>query len=153
MVRSRQPNAILFSRAASTGTGSASNFTRRKYKQFLLLRCDAALVGDDKVHLPGLATVEHIFPNNPGARSEWVRIFRGDGSGMLRQTLGNLTLLTGAEQNEAKNADFGTKRVVFGRSEFALTRQLGKLDSWPPDAIRKRSGELADLLMTAWRLA
>lgn len=132
---------------------AGSNFTRRRYKQLLLMRADAALQGDEALHVPARPTVEHIYPANPTSNSRWMKDFRGGGAATLRQRLGNLTLLTTAEQNEAANKDFDAKRKVYGRSVFALSRDLERHDTWVPKLIEDRTNELVDLLMRSWRLA
>ena len=71
-----------------------ANFTKRKYKQFVLLRIDAAMRGgDNPLPLPN-GTIEHIYPARPAESSRWRTDFRGSEAAVLRQTIGNVTLLT-----------------------------------------------------------
>lgn len=130
-----------------------ANFTKRKYKQFLLLRIDAAMRGaDDPLPLPN-GTIEHIYPARPAESSRWRIDFKGSEAPVLRQTIGNVTLLTIAEQDKAKNKDYGQKRPVYADSGFLITRELAKADEWTPAAVRARSIVLVDRAMQAWGLA
>ena len=128
------------------------NFIRRKYKQFLLLRIDAAMRGDGEALPPPIGTIEHIFPNRPAANSRWQRDFKGKEAQVLRQMLGNLTLLTTAEQDIVKNSDFSEKRKTYGQSLFRVTRRLDEHDGWTPADVEARTEALVDLIMREWRM-
>jgi len=128
------------------------NFIRRKYKQFLLLRIDAAMRGDGEALPPPIGTIEHIYPNRPAADSRWQRDFKGPRASVLRQMLGNLTLLTMAEQDVVKNADFDEKRKTYRRSQFHTTRRLDEHDGWTPADVEARTEALVDLILAEWRM-
>jgi hypothetical protein len=119
------------------------NMARRPYKLFLLLRMNSIYEGDGAVTVTPEATMEHIFPQRPGAASGWARDYGqgGDDTG-LKHMLGNLTLLTEREQNRAANRDFEFKRAVYAQSAFALSRQLASRAAWRPEDIRARTDEL-----------
>ncbi len=129
------------------------NFIRRKYKQFLLLRIDAALRSDGEGLPPPVGTIEHIFPNRPAADSSWQRDFKGKEASVLRQMLGNLTLLTTAEQDIVKNSDFAEKRNTYRQSLFRITRRLDDRDGWTPADVKARTDALVDLILGEWRMA
>ena len=57
---------------------------------------------------PKVISIEHVFPRNPAEGSEWERMFpEGE---KYTNTLGNLTLLSGAKNRYAQNFTF-TKKV------------------------------------------
>lgn len=126
------------------------NFTKRRYKLFLLLRVDAELRGDAEPLTPPVGTVEHIFPGRPQDGSRWKVDFKGQQAGVLRQTLGNLTLLTIEEQNIVKNMDFAHKRPVYATSGFKVTRVLADHQAWTPRDVTARTEALVDIAMRAW---
>ena len=132
----------------------APRFTKqRRYKNFLLLRANAAMEGDDRVTLLPDATVEHVFPKRPGTGSQWLRDFNSPAAVELRHGLGNLALLNGADQNHAKNSDFAAKRLVFAGSEFVMTRLLSEASAWTPGDVRRRTEALIAILLKSWGLA
>lgn len=133
---------------------SASNFWRKRYKPFLLLRINAAIEGDDQVRLAPEATIEHVYPQNPDHSSQWTTDFRGAAeASRFRNLLGNLTLLTVDEQNEARNHDFVVKRPVLAASTFALSRRLGSCSTWRPDDVGRSTDEMIELLLQSWGIA
>jgi hypothetical protein len=141
-------------RAAVRAILTGPNLARRPYKLFLLLRLDAIYDGDDAVTLTPEATMEHIFPQRPAAASQWAENYRQTpDAAALRHMLGNLTLLTEAEQNLAGNRDFHIKRSVFAGSAFTLTRRLATATEWRAEEIRARTEALADDFIAALGLA
>lgn len=131
---------------------ASPNFTNRRYRLFLLLRINAALDGDMGKRSLAEATLEHIFPVRPPAKSRWHTDFKSKDASRYRNMLGNLTLLTEAEQNLAKNHDFAAKRGVFAESEFSLSRRLAEYQAWRPQDIERATSEMTDILMRSWGL-
>lgn len=135
-------------------TLSNSNIMRRRYKQFLMLRLNAAIEGDGAVATVPTATIEHVYPKNPDQASQWMVDFASQSdAGRLVDQLGNLTLLTAAEQHMAQNHDFVFKRRVFQDSVFKMSQVAGESFSWRPVDVRARTRELVALLMRSWGLA
>ncbi|MEZ5816513.1 MAG: DUF262 domain-containing HNH endonuclease family protein [Hyphomicrobiaceae bacterium] len=135
-------------REAARTVLTGNNLARRPYKLFLLLRLNAIYDGDAAVSVSPEATMEHVFPQRPAAMSQWTKDFRPATDSGLRHTLGNLTLLTEAEQNRAGNLDFGIKRDVYAASAFALTRRVAERTTWNAADIRNRTNELVRDLFT-----
>jgi hypothetical protein len=137
-------------RAAVRAILTGPNLARRPYKLFLLLRLDAIYDGDAAVTITPEATMEHIFPQRPAAASRWAEAYRQTpDAAALRHMLGNLTLLTEAEQNLAGNRDFHIKRAVFAGSAFTLTRRIATATEWRAEEIRARTEALADDFLEA----
>jgi hypothetical protein len=134
-------------------TLASPTFIRRRYKQFLLLRANGALEGDQRALALPDATVEHILPVRPRTNSQWLRDFSADDIASLRQSLGNLALLTKDEQGRADNKDFWLKRAVYANATFALTRRIADQTSWRPVDVRRQTQSVIDLLMKSWGLA
>lgn len=133
---------------------SAPNFTRRRYRMFLLLRINATLEASDAIAQLPEATIEHVFPRSPAKSSKWIGDFgQGKQSKRLRDELGNLTLLTEAEQTKTQNYDFTIKRAVLATSTFALSRNLAEQALWGPDEIRANTQRRIDLLFRDWGIA
>ncbi len=60
---------------------------------------------------PKSINIEHIYPQNPELGSEWATMFK-NGEKYLN-TLGNLTLLSGAKNRYAQNFTFGEKINIY----------------------------------------
>lgn len=121
------------------------NLARRPYRLFLLLRLNSIYEGNDAVTVTPEATMEHILPQRPASASMWTSDFGETTETLaLKHVLGNLTLLTEAEQNRAGNRDFAIKRGIYEESAFALSRRLASQRSWRTDDIRARTAELVE---------
>lgn len=93
-------------------------------------------------------TLEHIAPQKldaPGWNS-----FGDDDSG-LRHSLGNLTLLSGADNGAAGRASFDEKRRILLSSPYELNRAIARdHTSWGPLEIEERSRTLIDFIIRIW---
>ncbi len=114
--------------------------------QMLLLGIEKALDRDTGSIVTD-ATVEHIWPQSPDPA--WGTKIPAIDVGMLNQ-LGNLTLLAGRANSEARNAPFDVKLDVYRKSKYMLTRELVRYEQWTADSIRRRSHELAEHAIRIW---
>jgi hypothetical protein len=92
--------------------------------------------------------LEHVLPRN--ARPEEWPFFSGVDPGDWSQRLGNLTLLQKSRNTRLGNKPFEAKRAVLAASELCLTRSIGEVTDWAPEAIEARQARLADLAVTVW---
>ena len=121
---------------------------------------------DEATSLPDDLTIEHVLPDSwmehwplpDGARapadlrtgmteSQLTYIASRE---MLKHTLGNLTLLTGARNPALSNMDFETKRPALSRSLLRLNHEIADCSAWTEDGIRNRAIRLADLACKIW---
>ena len=75
--------------------------------------------------------IEHIYPQSPSPPDPLLD--------PLKNTLGNLTALDQDEGGIAGNKEFREKTPIYARSEFKITKPLGRLRRWNPDAVAKRA--------------
>lgn len=130
---------------------SGRSLQPRRWRSTVLRRIDAALLGDlaPVDFLDG--NIEHILPKNPPAGSPWLVSFpreaeRADHVDML----GNLALLSHADNGAVRNGDFELKRRVLAASEFALAREAGARGAWNAAMIRQRTSHLIKVLERSW---
>jgi hypothetical protein len=125
---------------------------RRRYLRHLLLRLNALMLHPDLPPLfPGDATLEHVLPQRPSARSEWLRLFPDASSRRpLCELLGNYALLTGKLNTSARNHEFlRKKQVIFALanvSMFPITASLTPYNTWTERDIRQRQADMLNLL-------
>ncbi len=98
-------------------------------------------------------TVEHVLPLNPTPDSQWLADF-GTPRRILDHAnrIGNLTLLTFPENQEAGIEDWPIKQGVFNRSKFALAREASAAQDWTPDLIAARGLSMISRLFREWDL-
>jgi len=121
-------------------------------RRTLLIWLEASLWSDGMC--PGYvaqATVEHVLPQNPAAKSAWLKDFIDEDKRFDSiHSLGNLAALDRDRQTPAHNLDFAQKRKVFaGKPEFQTLNQVMKSRTWTRAQIRQRERRLVE---TVFRL-
>ena len=103
-------------------------------------------------------TVEHILPRKPGANSRWRQWFPDPAErGHCTESLGNLVLMTRAQNDRAGNQDFARKQQVLFAADGALTLPVNDYvrgqTEWRAAQIREREVELLAHLYRLWDIA
>lgn len=125
---------------------------RKKFLRHLLLRLNALILHPDlPPHFPDDATIEHVLPQRPNGKSNWVQMFPDEKMRRsLCELMGNYTLLTGKLNTSARNHDLPKKKqIIFALSNvnmFPLTGTLTPYETWTEQDIRKRQSEMLRLL-------
>lgn len=95
-------------------------------------------------------SIEHILPKGKiyHSASYWETNFNGsDGCNMFKNRLGNLTLLD-KNQNSPKepdNENFKTKKEIYKKSSYKLTRDICEYNVWNSATIEERQRKLAQI--------
>ena len=94
--------------------------------------------------------IEHVLPERP--EEGWEQ-FDEQQREAFTYRLGNLSPLATTPNREAGNKAFAEKRVVYGESEFSITKRLSKeYDMWNVDKIRSRQNWMAKQATAIWRI-
>jgi hypothetical protein len=117
---------------------------RRKIVGYALREYEVALKGETP---QDAHQAEHIAPQTP--TDSWKSIIPHDYEKVVH-TWGNLLLLTSTMNPSTGQNDFAQKRRSYANSIFASARDVGKLDVWNADAIRRRSETIAKWALTRW---
>ena len=136
---------------------SGDIYLEQKVRVYVLLRLDRALGDGGAKYDLDTITVEHVLPQNPGDKSEWLKNFPTPEDRAHTHRLGNLLLLPRRKNSEASNWDFGKKKDRYftskrGVSTFAITSQVLKEASWTPDVVVRRQREAIAALKKVWSL-
>jgi len=94
-------------------------------------------------------SLEHIMPQT--LTPEWRAVLGSDSARIYDEWLhtpGNLTI-TGYNSHLG-NRPFSEKRDRFADSNVEMNKELGRLDAWNEDAIRKRGEEMARIAVALW---
>src|SRR5690606_12278964 len=101
-------------------------------------------------------TVEHILPRTPLKGSEWYEEWsKARDREDLTECIGNFTLLTHAENQEADRKSFQEKLPIFfrnGEASFAYSNDLKGRTRWTPEDVRERREALIQRLSLDWGL-
>ena len=126
-------------------------------RRTLLERLDSLLADTGASYARTTITVEHVLPQSPNAKSEWMTWFPTEKDrATWTHKLANLVLLSRRKNSSASNWDFGRKKSEYfqrgGVAPFALTAQVLSESEWTPDVLERRQRELVDALREEWRL-
>jgi uncharacterized protein with ParB-like and HNH nuclease domain len=75
------------------------------------------------------STLEHIIPQNPESKSNWLNNFSDDFRKEYTYKLGNFTLLTTNMNLKAKNYDFERKKIEYMKTLLSITKEFENLDN------------------------
>lgn len=129
------------------------NFAAKHYAVHVLRRLSILLGADTGPIERDEVTLEHILPRNPPRSSEWRRSFRSNEDVKAwAQRLGNVTLLSGQENQQAGTREWRYKREIFARSGFALARHAAEHGEWTSRTIQRRTDALTNILLASWEL-
>jgi hypothetical protein len=122
--------------------------------KLVLLRLNDHLAGSPQGVPSEDLSVEHLLPRKPGTNSPWRACFP-DSAERDRHTesLGNLVLVTKAQNDKAGNLDFARKKDVLfkaGAAPLPVNAYVREQSEWNASQIREREAELLRHLDQIW---
>jgi uncharacterized protein with ParB-like and HNH nuclease domain len=136
--------------------GNIYELSPRK-RNYLMLRLDSFIADGAANYDSNILTIEHVLPQTVEDEGEWAVWFSPDERKEWVHRLANLVPLNKKRNSAAQNYEFqvkckkyfsGTKNV----SSYALTTQVICQKEWTPAIIKKRQGELLEVLIENWQL-
>jgi hypothetical protein len=123
--------------------------------KLVLLRLNEAMAGGAQDLPLDDLTVEHLLPRKPGANSRWREWFQDPAErGLCTESLGNLVLMTKAQNDKAGNQDFARKQEVLFKSGVTLPLPINdyvrRQTEWRAAQIKEREAELLGHLYRLW---
>jgi hypothetical protein len=122
----------------------------------LLLRLSDLRAGEPlSLSLPADMTVEHVLPRKLSARSEWRAWFPDpEEREQCTEALGNLVLVTKAQNDKASNLGFARKQEIYFNTPGApiarINEDLRARHVWRGEEIRRRDAELMQQVEVHW---
>jgi hypothetical protein len=125
-------------------------------KLLLLRLTDVATGAPVSMSLPDDMTVEHVLPRKLSMSSPWREWFPDpDVREQCTESLGNLLLVTKAQNDRASNHDFAYKLDVYFNARnapvVAINNDLRGRTEWKARDIKAREGELLAHIETLWK--
>jgi hypothetical protein len=127
--------------------------------KLVLLRLNEQLAGGARDLPVEDLTVEHLLPRKPAPSSRWREWYPDPAErGQCTESLGNLVLMTRAQNDRAGNQDFARKQeVLFKGGGAALPLPINDYvrgqSEWRAAQVREREAELMRLLTRIWDFA
>ena len=94
-----------------------------------------------------MINLEHILPEKP--EGNWPK-FTDEQVKLNYKRIGNLCLMRASDNSTAKSADFKTKKPIFAKSPYVLTKQIAKATDWTQAESAERQKELAGIAINTW---
>jgi hypothetical protein len=125
--------------------------------KLVLMRLNDELAGTLQGLSPSDFTVEHVLPQKPQRASAWRNWFpSADEREGCTNSLGNLVLVTRAQNDRARNMDFARKmEVYFGSPDMRvphLTAEIRGAAEWRAPQVLAREERLVALVKRIWAL-
>jgi uncharacterized protein DUF262/uncharacterized protein DUF1524 len=123
--------------------------------KLVLLRLNDQIMGRPQSLESDSLTVEHVLPRKHGQNSQWRAWFPNpDERNRCTESLGNLVLVTKAQNDKASNLDFTKKRDVYFRTAGApvpaLNESVRRQSEWKAPQIKAREADLLRHLDALW---
>jgi uncharacterized protein with ParB-like and HNH nuclease domain len=145
--KSQSINEVLSSTALSINKDDVmrvlcSNVYGRRYARYMLLKLDNAyLASTNKISIPEMISIEHILPQIPDQKSQWVADFNDTKREFWTNKLGNLVLISRRKNSSQGNSDYDKKKEKYFRNNIELfansVRVLNQNIEWKEDNIQK----------------
>jgi uncharacterized protein DUF262/uncharacterized protein DUF1524 len=124
-------------------------------KHLLLRLSDHLAGGPQSFSFPDEMSVEHVLPRKSSTNSQWRGWFPDPSEReVYTESLGNLVLVTKAQNDRAGNQDFARKLEVYFKTPTAplpaLNEGLRSLPEWKAAQIKAREAEMLNLIEALW---
>ena len=123
--------------------------------KLVLLRINDEMAGRPQGLPIGELTVEHVLPRKHGTGSAWRGAFPdAQEREQCTEALGNLVLVSKAQNDKAGNLDFARKHAIYfppsGGPTLAINEYVRRQKQWTPAQVREREEELMKRLQALW---
>jgi hypothetical protein len=125
--------------------------------KLVLLRLNETMAGGPQELPVEDLTVEHLLPRKPSANSRWRQWFPDPAErGQCTESLGNLVLITRAQNDRAGNQDFARKQqVLFAAGAvpaLPINDYVRRQTEWGAAQIKEREAELLACVYRLWSI-
>src|ERR1700674_1874027 len=129
-----------------------ATLSNRKLARYYLRSMELAAKNEaEPWHIPNddrsTINLEHVLPektegNWPEFSEEQVKLYY--------KRVGNLCLMRASDNSASKSSDFKTKKPIFAKSPYVLTKQIADAADWTAAEISARQKTLAGIAKKAW---
>lgn len=121
---------------------------RKRFGKYILLLLEY-LMHDHATIFPDFTklSIEHILPQNPSSKSNWVTLFTVEEIEKNLHTLGNLLLISRSKNSSLSRKDFLEKKKTYfteSVSVFPNSLRVMQYDNWTLPLLQQRNIDLLD---------
>jgi len=127
-----------------------TNSRNKKVVRYILFEIEHQRSGQDFEFESAAYSLEHILPEHPDQSWAYIEEPKQD---RLIYRIGNMTPLETKRNRELGNGDYASKRAVYEKSDFQITRAIAEhYEAWDEQKIEARQKQLAKLAASLWRI-
>jgi hypothetical protein len=127
-----------------------TNSRNKKVVRYILFVIEHQRSGQDFDFESASYNLEHILPEHPDESWSYIEEPKQD---RLIYRIGNMTPLETKRNRELGNGDYASKRAVYEKSDFQITRAIAEhYEEWDEQKIEARQKHLAKLSAGLWRI-
>lgn len=131
-----------------------TTLSNRKLARYYLRSMELAAKNEaEPWHIPNddrsMINLEHVLPEKP--EGNWPS-FNDEQVKLYYKRVGNLCLMRASDNSTAKSADFHTKKPIFMKSAYVLTKQIADASEWTTAEIVERQKTLAAIAVKTWSI-
>lgn len=127
-----------------------TNSRNKKVVRYILFVIEHQRSGQDFDFESASYNLEHILPEHPDESWSYIDEPKQD---RLIYRIGNMTPLETKRNREIGNGDYASKRAVYKKSDFQVTRAIAEhYEEWDEQKIDARQKHLAKLAASLWRI-
>jgi uncharacterized protein with ParB-like and HNH nuclease domain len=129
---------------------------RKRFCKYILLLLEY-LMHDNNTVFAGFTklSIEHILPQNPSEKSQWVELFTEEDRKNMTHNLGNLVLLSRSKNSSLGRKDFSEKKELYfsaSVSVFPNSVRVMKHEIWNPALLQDRHKILINKVLEHYRI-
>lgn len=144
------PKDEEFKQSFATKQFDSDNSKQKKIIRYILLSIENQKYTKSYNPFSTDVTIEHILPQNPG--NGWEDMSQEEIS-MGKNRLGNMTLLEERlNTKDAGNKNFEEKKEIYKLSQFNITNNLVRYETWTMEEIRERQQAMAEIAAAIWKI-
>ena len=128
---------------------------RKRFGKYILLLLEY-LMHDHNTIFPEFdkLSVEHILPQNPSTKSNWVKLFTDSEMSQNVHTLGNLLLISRSKNASLGRKDFLEKKTTYfsgSVSVFPNSLRVMQFNEWTLSSLKQRHKDLLDKVIKHYK--
>jgi Protein of unknown function DUF262/Protein of unknown function (DUF1524) len=144
------PSDNAFKSAFAEKEIKTTDSRNNKIVRYTLCQLEKQITGIEHDLDSNTFNIEHILPQKHG--TDWPDFPENQAATPVFR-LGNMTLLSTADNRDLGNSSFAHKKTVYGNSQFSLTQSIDTDNSeWTVERIQARQNKLAKLATAIWRI-
>lgn len=132
-----------------------SDIYGKRFAKYLLLKLEYfAINKKTQFNNFNIISIEHVLPQTPDPKSQWMKDFTADQHEEYLNKIGNLVLISRKKNSQLSNSDFTIKKKKYFKKfidTFPNSLTVISESKWTPIELKKRQKNLVDQLVVHYK--